>query len=121
MTQYQKQCEFCKQQITMSNDSGKWGAYELGGQEFHNCKARQSTQNAVKATYRGVDVAGEPKQYHNGRLNVVWFKSFSNVDICEAYNAFARDKNIKYSQSHAVAIGDSIEYSICVYYEAGEQ
>ena len=34
---YQKNCQDCKQEITMIEMNGKWGAYNLDG-SFHKCK-----------------------------------------------------------------------------------
>ena len=43
MSQYQKPYIFCKQEIKMSDDSGKWLPYNLDG-TLHECKDRDKPQ-----------------------------------------------------------------------------
>jgi hypothetical protein len=40
---YQKPCRDCKQEITMMELNGKWGAYNLDG-SFHQCTKKVATE-----------------------------------------------------------------------------
>lgn len=42
MSEYVKTCIFCKQEITMSDDSGKWNPYNKDG-SAHDCRNKQET------------------------------------------------------------------------------
>jgi hypothetical protein len=37
MSEYVKTCKYCKQEIKMSNDSGKWNPYNKDG-SAHDCR-----------------------------------------------------------------------------------
>jgi hypothetical protein len=52
---YQKPCRDCKQEITMMELNGKWGAYNLDG-GFHQCK--KNGQGPVVMVNQGP--VGEP-------------------------------------------------------------
>ena len=59
MSGYQKPCIFCKQEIRLSNDTGKWLPYNLDGTN-HECKKsneqpqpeapKQQSQSQIKVT-----------------------------------------------------------------------
>jgi hypothetical protein len=38
MSGYTKDCIFCKKQIRLSNDSGKWLPYDITTGEIHECR-----------------------------------------------------------------------------------
>jgi hypothetical protein len=46
---YQKPCIFCKQEIKMSNDSGKWLPYSLDG-SLHECRESRKDNNKTVVT-----------------------------------------------------------------------
>jgi hypothetical protein len=41
MTEYQKQCMYCKQEITMSDKEGKWLPFNQDGSS-HDCRNKQT-------------------------------------------------------------------------------
>ena len=43
MSQYQRPCSFCKQEIRMSDNSGQWLPYNLDS-SFHQCKKSEQKQ-----------------------------------------------------------------------------
>ena len=47
MSQYQKPCIFCKQEIKMSDNSGKWLPYNLDG-SLHECKDKEDKPQVKK-------------------------------------------------------------------------
>ena len=42
MSNYVKTCKYCKQEIKMSDDSGKWNPYNKDG-TAHDCRNKQET------------------------------------------------------------------------------
>lgn len=40
MSQYQKECVYCKSKIQMSDKSGKWAAYNVDG-SVHDCRKKE--------------------------------------------------------------------------------
>jgi len=82
-------------------------------------KAKHTPEQSVPQKH--ISIEGNFLKQGTGNLSIVW-QTEKNLEILEAwYNTFSKTHKVKYSQSHAVAMGDSIEYSICVYYEGGEQ
>ncbi len=53
MSEYTKPCRDCKEEIRMSNDTGKLAAYELDGTGFHSCK---QTNEPQKLTLEMLDI-----------------------------------------------------------------
>jgi hypothetical protein len=47
MSQYQKSCMFCKREIKMSNETGKWLPMNLDG-SFHSCNQIQISTGTKK-------------------------------------------------------------------------
>ena len=67
---YQKECMYCKQQITMSDESGKWLPYNPDGSS-HDCRSSSKTNlitsdmetksnNGKQETI--IDITGQPGQ-----------------------------------------------------------
>jgi hypothetical protein len=42
MSQYEKECNRCGQKIKMSDESGKWKAFDLDGKNIHECKSQET-------------------------------------------------------------------------------
>ena len=47
MSEYVKTCKYCKQEIKMSDDSGKWNPYNKDG-SAHDCRSKQETSTYEK-------------------------------------------------------------------------
>ena len=47
MSQYQKPCIFCKQEIKVSDNSGKWVPFSLDG-TLHECREKDKDKQQVK-------------------------------------------------------------------------
>jgi hypothetical protein len=59
MSQYQKPCIFCKQEIKMSNDSGNWLPYNLDG-SIHECRPSTKYGKGVEDSSRKQDQYSVP-------------------------------------------------------------
>ena len=51
MSQYQKSCSYCKKEIRMSNDTGKWLPLNMDG-SFHSCQAQQTGTKKVETSVK---------------------------------------------------------------------
>ena len=49
MSEYIKTCKFCKQEIKMSDDSGKWNPYNKDG-TAHDCRTKETQQKLNQDT-----------------------------------------------------------------------
>jgi hypothetical protein len=48
MSQYQKSCNYCKQEIRMTNDSGKWLPANLDGSRHYCNNQETGTKKVIK-------------------------------------------------------------------------
>jgi len=83
-------------------------------------KAKHTPEQSGQQKTISIEGSSIAKQ-GNGNLSIVWKADKSPQVLALWYNALSQQHKIKFSQSHAVAMGDSIEYSICVYYEGGTE
>lgn len=132
MADFTKTCDRgCHGQITMSQRSGKWGAYDQDG-SYHDCQKVQEKNDhgneLVQPKDMNVQITttttnNEPtKNYITKRKLVLrkWFTS-NNPDVLTiAVNDFVKEKEGRAGQTYAVWRPDiaSMEYGECVYYEA---
>jgi hypothetical protein len=56
MSQYQKPCIFCKQEIKMSDSSGKWLPYNLDG-SLHECRENNNNNKKIVTSAKSKSVA----------------------------------------------------------------
>ena len=55
---YQKECMYCKQQITMSDESGKWLPYNQDGSS-HDCRTKATTATRETLAVTATDITGQ--------------------------------------------------------------
>jgi len=46
VSEYQKECNRCGQKIKMSNELGKWKAFDLDGKNIHDCNKPKNDTNS---------------------------------------------------------------------------
>lgn len=79
---YQKECMYCKQQITMSDESGKWLPYNKDG-SAHDCRTtngKTKSNNDKQETI--IDITGQPGQKEPtiGQLKI-WIDRLEKVGV----------------------------------------
>lgn len=119
MSKEPPKCFTCHQVVAFDNNrrgkNGRMIPLDPTTLTPHDCPAKkqeeqQKAENMTKEFYHPVD-----------SLSIVW-QADKNRELLERwYNTFSMTHKVKFSQSHAVALGDSIEYSICVYYQEGQE
>ena len=78
---YNKPCRDCKQQITMMEMNGKWGAYNLDGTGYHQCLGltkKQESVTVVKQSSNGSRLTLQEIDVRLKRVEKMLFNSNSN-------------------------------------------